>query len=108
MAQAEHVSSAIAALRIGASARASTKLVRPTYAELASVATHPLRLVALNPHWVDLADAAADHMVFKTLWAYLTAIPDDPVQNIPGGLDVCQIGCALQYAAAKPMAWRAA
>jgi hypothetical protein len=107
MAQAEHVSSAIAALRIGASARASTKPARPTYAELASVATHPLRLVALNPHWVDLANAA-DHKVFNAPWAYLTAIPDHPLQNIPGRLDFCQIGCALQCAAAKRMAWRAA
>jgi hypothetical protein len=70
MAKAERVSSAIAALRIGAGATPSTKPVRgAAYAKLASPAKHPPRPIALNPHGVNLEDCA-DHLnkVLNATW----------------------------------------
>jgi hypothetical protein len=109
MAKAERVSSAIAALRIGAGATPSTKPIRAAYAELAGLAKHPPRPIALNPHGVNLEDRA-DHLnkVLNAPWAYHTTILDDTAQNFPGGLDLEQIGSTLQYAVVKHTAWRAA
>jgi hypothetical protein len=109
MAQADYVTNAIPSLITAASAEPSTNPVRGAYAELlAGRAGHPSRPIRLKPHVVDLEDRA-DHLneVFNALWACLTAISDDTAQNIPGGLDLCQIGGALQYTV-KRMAWRAA
>jgi hypothetical protein len=107
MAPAKRVSSAIAALRIGAGAKPSTKHIRAAYDDLAGLTRHPSRPIALNIHGVE---DGADHLnkVFNTLRAYLTAILDDTAQNIPGGLDLRQIVGTLQYAVIKHMAWRAA
>jgi hypothetical protein len=109
MAEAERVSSAIAALRIGAGPTPSTKPVRAAYAELASLAKHPPRPIALNPHGVNLEDRA-DHLnkVLSAPWSYLTTILDGTAQNIPGGLDLEQIRSTLQYVVVKHIAWRAA
>lgn len=107
MAKANRVSSAIAALRIGAGAKPSTEPVRAAYAELADLARHPPRPIPLDPHRVNLEDGAdCVHDVFNALLAYLTAILDDPAQNTPDALD--PIGGALEYAAVNRMAWRAA
>jgi hypothetical protein len=118
LAQAEHVTSAIGALLIGASAKPSTNPVREAHAKfVAALAGHPPRPIPIGADAIDLEDRA-DHLnkVFNALSAYLTAILHDTAQNVPGGLDLSQVDASdpasdvsgtLQHAVER-MAWRVA
>jgi hypothetical protein len=97
MAQAVHVTSAIGALTIGASTKPSTSPVRAAHAELVpALAGHPPRAIPVDADTTDLEDRA-DHLkkVLNALWAYLSAILKDTAQNVPGGLDLCQVVAVL-------------
>ena len=120
MAQADYVTNAIRVLVTNASAKPSTNPVRAAYAEfVVALAGHPPRPIPIKPPVVDLGDRA-DHLnkVLNALSAYLTAILDDTAQNVPGGLDLCQVDAlfsdlasdmsgTLQHAF-EHMAWRVA
>ena len=97
MAQADYVTNAIRVLITGARANPSTNVARTAYAEfIADLSGHPPRSMPLNPEAVDLEDRV-DHLnrLLTALSAYLTAILDDTAQNVPGGLDLCQIDALL-------------
>ena len=120
MAQAEHVTSAIGALMIGASAEPSTNPIREAHAEFVAVlAAHPPRPIPIDAHAIDLGERT-DHLnkVLNALSAYLTAVLDDTAQNVPGGLELRQVDSlrsdlasdmsgTLQHAVER-MAWRLA
>ena len=97
MAQADYVISAIRALTTGVAAKPSTSPVRAAHAELlAALAAHPPRPLPLNPNTFDLEDRA-DHLnkVLNALSVYMTAILDDTAENVPGGLDLPDVGGGL-------------
>ena len=120
MAQAEHVTSAIDALMIGASAKPSTNPIREAHAEfVAALSSRPPRPIPIDARAIDLQDRT-DHLnkVRNALSAYLTAVLDDTAQNVPGGLDLRQVDAllsdlasdvsgSLQHAVER-MAWRVA
>jgi hypothetical protein len=120
LAQAEHVTSAIGALMIGASAEPSTNPTREAHAEFVAVlAGAPPRPFPIDADAIDLEDRA-DHLnkVLNALPAYLAAVLDDTAQNVPGGLDLRQVDAllsdlasdmsgTLQHAVER-MAWRVA
>jgi hypothetical protein len=81
--------------------RASTipplRRVYAAHAELvAALAGSPPPTIPLDVDAVDLEDRA-DHLkkVFNALLIYMTAILDDTEQNVPGGLDLGNVGAAL-------------
>jgi hypothetical protein len=97
MAQAEYVSNAIRALITGASTRPSTSPVPAAHAEfVAALAGQPPRSIPVDVDALDLEDRA-DHLstVFNGLSAYLTAVLDETVQNVQGGLDLRNIEAVL-------------
>lgn len=88
MAQAEHVTSAIGALIIGASAKPSTSPVCAAHAAP--------RLIPVDADAIDLEDPT-DHSnkVVNTLLVYATAILNDTAHNVPSRVDLPHIDALL-------------
>ena len=97
MAQAENVTSAIAAPRIGASAKPSTSLVRLERAELLlASAGHEPHPSPIYPDASDLDDRAENLTKVLTVQSIdLGPVLDDTAQNISGGLNLDLIKAVL-------------
>jgi hypothetical protein len=95
MAQAEHVTSAIAALRIGASAKPSTNPVRGAHAEFVlAMAPHEPHPISIDANDSDLDDRA-EHLTKVLTGLLVCAILDDTSQNISGSVDLAHVEAAL-------------